>query len=248
MKTLLEISYVGTNFNGFQVQPNGRTVQETLQDALERLYGMRPAVKGCSRTDSGVHALQFFATFESDGRIPCGRLPAALNSVLPPDISVRSAVEVPEDFHVRHDVLWKEYEYLILNDSIRDPFLVGRAWQIKRPLGENELERMRAAAEAFPGKHDFGAFMAAGSDIADTVRDMKWLKIIEDGKLIRIRAAADGFLYNMVRIIVGTLVDAGYGRISPEDMPDIISSRNRSRAGFTAPPDGLYLRHVEFSR
>ena len=160
MKTLLEISYVGTNFNGFQVQPNGRTVQETLQDALERLYGTRPAVKGCSRTDSGVHALQFFATFESDGRIPCGRLPAALNSVLPPDISVRSAVEVPEDFHVRHDVLWKEYEYLILNDSIRDPFLVGRAWQLKRPLGENELIRMRAAAEAFPGKHDFGAFMA----------------------------------------------------------------------------------------
>lgn len=159
---------------------------------------------------------------------------------------MRSAVEVPEDFHVRHDVLWKEYEYLILNDSIRDRSSSGGRGQLKRPIGENELERMRAAAEAFPGKHDFGAFMAAGSDIADTVRDMKWLKIIVDGKLIRICAAADGFLYNMVRIIVGTLVDVGYGRISPEDMPDIISSRDRSRAASPQPPDGLYLRHVDF--
>lgn len=246
MKILLEISYKGTDFAGFQVQPGARTVQGTLQDALERLYGERPPVKGCSRTDSGVHARQFFATFDAEGRVPCERIPFALNSLLPEDISAKSARVVPESFHVRHDVLFKEYEYLILNEAQRDPFLEGLAYRPKRPLDAEALSRAREAAALIVGKKDFASFMASGSKIVDTVRDVKSLEIIEDGGLLRVRIAADGFLYNMVRIITGTLLDVAFGRLDAARIPEIIASGNRGEAGFTAPAEGLYLRRVEF--
>ena len=245
MKYLLELSYIGSRFAGFQVQPGKVTVQSTLQDALEAVFGERLPVKGCSRTDSGVHARQYFATFETMKLIPSDKLPLALNSNLPPDISVRSAKIVSNDFHVRHNVEWKEYEYLLVNSRIRDPFLVERAVQC-RVMTREQIGLMRQAASFFIGKHDFFGFMSVGSKIADTVRTIKYIEIIEDGELVRIRIAADGFLYNMVRIIVGTLIDVSNSRIKLSELHEIIESRDRSRAGATAPAEGLYLNRVIF--
>ena len=245
MKYLIELSYIGTRYCGFQVQPGKLTIQSTLQDAIESVFGVRLPVKGCSRTDAGVHARQYFATFDSEKSIPTEKLPLALNSRLPTDIAVRSSRIVPDSFHVRHDVEWKEYEYLLLGSRIRDPFLTGRAYQC-RVMDREQLVLMRRAAEGFIGKHDFAGFMSAGTKIADTVREVRYLEIIEDGELMRIRIAADGFLYNMVRIIVGTLLDVAEGRIEPSEIPGIINSRDRSRAGATAPAEGLYLNRVNF--
>ena len=248
MKILLELSYVGARYAGFQVQPNQPTVQSALQDALERVYGERLPIKGCSRTDAGVHALQYFAAYDSDRLIPPERIPAALNSALPEDIAIKSARIVPDTFHVRHDVAWKEYEYLLHNSPIRDPFYAGRAFHLPHIIADDGIERMKRAAGAFIGRKDFIGFMSAGSSVADTVREIKRLDIIRDGDLLRVRIAADGFLYNMVRIIVGTLLEAARGRIDPDEMNEIIASRDRRRAGFTAPPEGLYLRRVEFRK
>ena len=246
MKILLEISYVGDGFAGYQVQPSKPTVQSALQDAIEKVYGERYALRGCSRTDAGVHALQYFATYDTNKSIPCERIPFALNSMLDKRISVLSAREVSDDFHVRHDVLYKEYEYRVHLSPISDPFLYGRVWHYPKPLLPDAPEHMQLAAEAFVGRHDFSGFMSAGSDVADTVRTVKYLKIEKEGNLLCVRIASDGFLYNMVRIIVGTLVEVGVGRIEPSDMADIIASCDRSRAGITAPPEGLYLREVVF--
>lgn len=246
MKILLELSYLGIGFSGYQVQPGKDTVQSAIQDAIEAVYGERYPVKGCSRTDAGVHALQYFATYDTDKNIPTDKLPMALNSAIDRRIAVKSAHIVSDDFHVRHDVKEKEYEYLLRLSRIPDPFLVGRAWQFPKPIMADGIQRMRAAAEAFVGTHDFSGFMSAGSDIADTHRTVGHLDIVEDGDLVRIRISADGFLYNMVRIIVGTLLDVALGKIEPCDMVDIVASCERKRAGMTAPPDGLYLRRVEF--
>ena len=246
MQILLEFTYNGTGFAGYQVQPGKVTVQSAVQDAIEAVYGERYPLKGCSRTDAGVHALQYFATFETEKSIPLDRLPMALNAVLDSRIAVLSARVVSDDFHVRHDAQYKEYEYLIHTNAVPDPFLVGRVWHFSKKLRCDGIERMRAAAEAFVGKHDFSGFMSVGSNVADTVRTVKYLDIICEGDLIRVRIAADGFLYNMVRIIVGTLIEVGAGRIEPSDMADIIASCDRSRAGMTAPPEGLYLRRVKF--
>lgn len=248
MKILLELSYVGDGFAGYQVQPGKATVQAAIQDALEAIYGERYPVKGCSRTDAGVHALQYFATFDTEKNIPLESLPNALNSAIDKRIAVLSARLVSDDFHVRHDVLYKEYEYVVLARRTPDPFLAARAWHFPKPLLSDALERMRAAAGAFVGKHDFSGFMSAGSSVADTVRTIKYLDIIDEGDIIRIRVAADGFLYNMVRIIVGTLIEVGLGKIEPSDINGIIASCERSRAGMTAPAEGLYLRRVDFRR
>ncbi len=246
MKILLELSYIGTGFAGFQVQPDKETVQSAIQDALEAVYGERYPVKGCSRTDAGVHAMQYFATFETDRTIPLDRLPLALNSRIDPRIAIRSAREAAPEFHVRHDVKWKEYEYIIRNSQIPDPFMIGRCARPPKVVAPWQIERMREAAAYFVGRHDFRGFMSAGSNVADTVREIYWLEVIEDGELLRIRVAADGFLYNMVRIIIGTLLDTAYQKLEPSDISAVIASCDRSRAGFTAPPEGLYLRRVEF--
>jgi len=246
MKILLEISYLGCAFAGYQVQPDKLTVQSALQDAIERVYGERYPVKGCSRTDSGVHARHFYATFDTDKDIPEENIPRALNSTIHPNISVLCARRVSNDFHVRHDVLWKEYEYIILARNAPDPFLTGRAWHFPKPLLPDAEERMKNAAMAFIGRHDFAGFMSQGSDIADTNREIMYLELKSEGDIIRIRVAADGFLYNMVRIITGTLIDVARGKIEPDSMAKIIESRDRSKAGMTAPPDGLYLNKVVF--
>ncbi len=243
MKRLLVLSYLGTNYCGFQVQPNGETVQGALCKAAERIFASECLITGCSRTDSGVHANEYLATVEHGdaSRIPDEAVPRAMNTYLPPDISVRRCVSVEDDFSIRRRVSGKEYVYMIWNGEVRDPFLSDRAYFYFRPL---DLDRMREAAALFPGTHDFGAFMASGSDIVDTVRTITDLRIESQGSLIRIYVSADGFLYNMVRIIVGTLLEVSEGRITRERLLRAIEGGCREDAGRTAPPEGLYLNRV----
>ena len=251
MKFILKLKFVGTNFSGYQVQPGKRTVQSTLQDAIEKLFGTRYDVKGCSRTDSGVHANVFYVTFDlPDGTssITVDKMPHAFNSVLPDDITVTDAAIVDDSFHVRHNVIFKEYIYVINNSVFRDPFTQGRAYHYPKHLNYDDIEKMNKAAQLILGKHDFACFMSSGSGIEDTVRNVKYLNVTKDDDVTTIRIAADGFLYNMVRIIAGTLLDVGRGKTSPDDIKEMLESLDRSKSGPTLPACGLYLNHVEFDR
>lgn len=245
MKYFAKIKYLGTNFHGFQVQPEKRTVQGTLCDALTLALGVTPKVTGCSRTDAGVHANEFCITIDADGAtVPPEKLSVAVARYLPCDLSLFFAKECDESFHVRYDVKEKEYLYRIINQKVYNPFEYGRAWFLPRYIGEDQIGKMQDAAKYFLGKHDFSAFMSEGSDVEDTVRCVSNLSVEKSGDLIEIRIRANGFLYNMVRIIVGTLTEVAYGRYLPEDIEGIILSCQRKNAGMTAPPDGLYLDHV----
>ena len=243
MKYLLKLSYLGTAYAGFQVQPNGDTVQGRLCSAAKTLFGVDCAVTGCSRTDSGVHAKEYYATLEAVGGadIPAKRLPRAINTYLPKDISVSCALIVPDDFSIRKHVVGKESVYIILNTAVGDPFYTGRELHYSHHL---DADKMNEAAKHFVGKHDFAAFMASGSDIADTVRTVSECRAERDGDIVKIYMAADGFLYNMVRITVGTLIEVSEGKISPDGIDKIINSKDRTLAGRTAPPEGLYLGKV----
>ena len=245
MKYFAKVKYLGTHFHGFQVQPGLRTVQGELCRALEETLGHPVKVTGCSRTDAGVHANEFCLTVECDGAtVPAEKLPIAVSRFLPEDLSLFCAKECDLDFHPRYDVKEKEYLYRIMNTRVYDPFEFGRVWFVPRPIDESKLALMRSAASHFIGKFDFSAFMSEGSDIEDTVRCISMLSVERFDDEIQIRIRSDGFLYNMVRIIVGTLVECAFGRFSPSDMRDIIDSCDRSRAGRTAPPEGLYLNKV----
>jgi len=252
MKLLIDLSFVGTNYCGYQVQPNGVTVQQKLNEAAKQLFGYDCDIVGCSRTDSGVHANEFCVTVTKKKEsflvtsIPTHKIPQALSVRLPEDISVISAQEVEDSFHPRYDVKYKEYIYQIWNSSARNPFLADRSWHCPKLIGKDELENMQRAADMLVGKHDFSSYMAADSKIKDTVRTVYNAEITREGDLITFRVSADGFLYNMVRIFVGTLVDVGYGRIAPDGIEAITESRDRSQAGSTAPPHGLFLNKVVY--
>ena len=241
MRILLLIAYLGTNYHGWQVQPNAVTVQEVMQDAIERITGTRSDLTGCSRTDAGVHANNFYCCFSPKKEIDINTLPKALNAVLPFDIAVKEAREVEESFHPRYTASGKEYIYRVYNNYGRDPFEHGRSYHYRYPL---DTDKMRAAAKHIVGTHDFAAFCASGSSVTDTVRTVSELNITKDGDIVTFSISADGFLYNMVRIIVGTLIAVSEGLISQSDIPEIIESRDRNRAGTTAPPEGLYLNRV----
>ncbi len=245
MKILLELSYVGSAYSGFQVQENAPSVQKTLQEALEMFFDQKLLLTGCSRTDAGVHARQFYATIEGaiPESFPIERLPKATVRFLPKDIALLSARRVDDAFHVRYDVAYKEYEYLILNTDISDPFMIDRAYHYFRPIDAALLDR---AAKVFVGRHDFAGFMSAGSKVSDTVRTVKYFNVVREGALVRMRIAADGFLYNMVRILCGTLLALSEGKIREEDLEEIIASKDRNRAGSTLPPEGLYLSKVVY--
>ncbi len=245
MKYFAKIKYLGTHFHGFQVQPGLRTVQGELNAALAQALGFPCKVTGCSRTDAGVHANEFCMTVECDGAtVPPEKLPIAVSRFLPNDLSLFYAKECDEAFHPRYDVKEKEYLYRIINTKLYDPFEFGRAWFVPRFIDEEKLDLMRRGAEVFIGKKDFSAFMSEGSDVEDTVRNVTSLTVDRVGDEIQIRIQADGFLYNMVRIIVGTLVECAFGRFSPEDVQNIIASKDRKNAGRTAPPEGLYLNKI----
>lgn len=250
MKLLLKISYLGTRYAGYQVQPNADTVQRQLNLAAERLFGFPCDIVGCSRTDSGVHAREFCATVTRQGtdsletEIPAARIPLAFSANLPEDICVTDACLVPTDFHPRYGVAEKEYVYRILNRPVRDPFESGRAYHLPKPLGADALLRMQSAAVQLLGAHDFTAFMAQGSKIVDPVRCVSVSELTREGDRILYRVRANGFLYHMVRIMAGTLVEVGEGKIAPADIPAILAERDRARAGRTLPACGLYLNRV----
>jgi len=247
---LLTIAYDGRAYHGWQIQHNADTVQAQLQQALARVLGSTPPIKGCSRTDTGVHARMFCVSFASEARIPCQRLIPALNVNLPRDIAVTACREVPEGFHARYDCRGKRYSYEIWNSPVKNPFLDRLATRWPYPL---DAQRMKQSGQALLGTHDFSALCAAGSSVdprdpdADTVRTITEFDVRREGDMVYITVAADGFLYNMVRIIAGTLLDMEGGKIAPDSMADIIASRDRSRAGHTAPPDGLYLDEVFYN-
>lgn len=252
VKLLLHIRFLGTAYAGYQVQKNANTVQAELNRATESLLGFPCDIVGCSRTDSGVHANEFCCTVAKQGEgsletsLPVDRVPRALSCLLPDDIGVTSAEWVRDDFHPRYDVRYKEYVYRIHAAYERDPFLVGRALMYKHPISDEAFAKMQRAAQDFCGEHDFSAFMAAGSKVQSTVRCVEYARLEREGDLITFSVAANGFLYNMVRIMVGTLLDIAEGKIDERSVPSILSSRDRSRAGFTAPPCGLYLNRVVY--
>ncbi len=247
MKYLMKLRYVGTDFCGSQIQPNVRTVQGVLNDAFEGLFGVKCKVTSCSRTDSGVHATAASLTVElPDGSIPipAEKLPLAVANRLPADVAVFDVSVRPDTFHVRHDVKEKEYVYLVHNATIRDPFHRNRVWFYPTLIDESGLARMKEALPYLLGKHDFAAFMAQGSPVATTVRTLTYLQVEREGELLRFTVRGDGFLYNMVRIIVGTFIEVGVGRIAPDTVKEILEGGVRKDAGMTAPPDGLYLNRV----
>lgn len=247
MKYLCHIRYVGTHFHGFQTQKSKRTVQSTLTDALTRYFGSPLSVTGCSRTDSGVHADGFAVTVAlPNGEIPVPpeRLPQAIAPFLPPDLSLYDAMAVEDGFHPRYDALGKEYRYTILHTRIQNPFYEARAWQVYFPFLPDALARMNLAASYLVGKHDFSAFCDEGTPHKTTVRTVFSCSVLKEEDIFTVVVRGDGFLYHMVRIIVGTLVAVATGRLTPEQVKAALASGNRSAVGATAPADGLCLKEV----
>ena len=240
---LLRLMYDGSHYHGWQVQPNGITVQEALQNAIEQILGVRESVTGCSRTDAGVHANDFCCNIRTENEIDCYRLQGALNAVLPDSISVKSVKEVDADFHARYSCVTKQYVYRVWNAGFKNPFLVNRAWHYKNKIDEKFLNEQ---AQAYVGTHDYKAFCSAGSSVEDTVRTVKQFSVTRDGDEVIFTVEADGFLYNMVRIMVGSLIEISENRIEKDKLSAIIESKDRALAGRTAPPQGLYLNKVNY--
>lgn len=240
---LLRLMYDGSFYHGWQVQPNGITVQEALQDAIEQILGVRENVVGCSRTDAGVHANDFCCNIRTENEIDCYRFQGALNAVLPESISVKSVSEVELDFHARYNCVTKQYVYRVWNASCKNPFLVNRAWHYKNKIDENFLNEQ---AQAYIGTHDFKAFCSAGSTVEDTVRTVKRFSVTRDGDEVLFTVEADGFLYNMVRIMVGSLIEISENKIEKDKLSAIIESKDRALAGRTAPAQGLFLNKVKY--
>lgn len=240
---LLTLAFDGTEYHGWQVQSNAITVQQTLQDAWEQICSVRDNVVGCSRTDAGVHANMFCCNIRTQSPTECGKLVTALNAVLPKDIAVLSCEEVAFEFHARYDCSSKEYIYRLWNSPVRSPFYEGYAWHYKYHLDEEMLD---ACAKQFIGRHDFTSFCAAGSSVEDNTRTVFASGVERYGDEVIFRVEADGFLYNMVRIMTGTLIGVAGGKINSEEITDIINSRDRARAGITAPAHGLYLNKVNY--
>ena len=248
-KVLLTIAYNGRAYHGYQLQEELPTVALMLNKAVNSAFGFECNVTGCSRTDAGVHALGFCATAspknESDTiTVPIDKVPIAINIKLPPDIAVLSAKEVDASFHPRYDAKSKQYVYKIHASCIKNPFYEGLALEYGRKISDEGIEKMNRAAQYFLGTHHFDAFMAQGSQIEDTERTVYEAKVERNGDLVEFTVSADGFLYNMVRIMVGTLLRVEQGKLAPEDIIGIINSKNRENAGFTAKPDGLYLKTI----
>ena len=237
------VSYDGTPYCGWQVQPNGVTVAEMINGAIVSLTGKRSKLYGSGRTDSGVHACAQVANFHTEFSAPAEKVVPGLNAFLPPDIRVLRAYEVDDDFNARFCAVSKTYEYVIQNSRVLSPFLVHRAYLVKYPL---DTALMNEAASVLTGVHDFTSFMASGSYVTDAVRDLSRLEVRREGDIITITASANGFLYNMVRILAGTLIYAGCGRLSCDDVKAILEKKDRSDGAPTVPPDGLYLKNVVY--
>lgn len=239
----LTMAYDGTNYHGWQRQKNGITVQEVLEDVLTEIAGESVVVTGCSRTDAGVHARVYVCSFTMQTTIPADKIPFVLNTKLPPDIRAYKCEVMHEGFNARFETVTKAYEYKIVNAPFQNPLMRNFAWHYPIKL---DIDKMRNAAKIIQGKHDFASFCAAGSIVKSTVRNLTELTVTKDGDIITVRAAADGFLYNMVRIIVGTLVYVGCGKLSEDDIAELIEKKDRRLSGITAPPQGLALVEVNY--
>ncbi len=237
----LFLTYLGTAYHGWQIQSRDVTVEGTLEAATARVVGHPVKLTGCGRTDAGVHAKTYVANFHTDSKIPADRLPYALNTHLPDDIAVTGAREVHAGFNAIGSCARKEYTYQIWNARIRDPFYVHRAWLYPKRLDEHI---MKEAAAQFVGTHDFAAVRSVGTETKTTVRTVYYYEVERDGPLISLRVCANGFLYNMARAMAGTVVYCAEGKIAPGDIPAILARGDRTAAGPTVPPGGLYLSHL----
>lgn len=239
----LTIEYDGTVYAGWQRQPDRATVQAALEAAVQQITQQATPVIGAGRTDAGVHALGQVASFRSDKTMAVEAWHRALNGILPPDISVRSVELVPDDFHARYSARGKLYEYRILNRPERSALDRHRAWHVWHPL---DVGAMRSGALFLIGRHDFSSFQGSPTDTENPICNLTRLEIVHEPPLIHIEAQADRFLKQMVRTIVGTLVEVGQGKRRPEDIKDILEAKDRRVAGYTAPAHGLYLVRVDY--
>lgn len=241
---LLTISFDGKCFHGWQIQKNALTVQEVFQNALTKIIGDGYDIKGCSRTDSGVHANMYCISVKTRHPIEPVRLKAALNRWLPKSTAVLDCIRVGGDFHARYSCKSKEYIYKIWNSEVRNPFLDGYALHYRYKIDENLLN---TAAQAYVGTHDFTSFCTPDSRVqSNMTRTVKAFSVTRDGDMVTMSVEADGFLYNMVRIMVGTLLRVQQGKIAPGEISSIIEKRNRKYAGPTAQACGLYLNRVNY--
>lgn len=234
----LLLTYEGTAYHGWQVQKRDVTVGQTMEEAAAAIVGHPVKMTGCGRTDAGVHARNYVANFRTSSTIPADRLPYALNTHLPEDIVVRKAMDVHEDFNAIGSCIKKEYTYLIYNSRIRDPFYVNRAWFYPKHLDEAVMQE---AASQFIGTHDFAAVRSVGTDVKSTIRTVYYYNVRREGDLIELKVCANGFLYNMARAMAGTVVYAAEGKIAPQEIGEILEAGNRTAAGPTVPPGGLYM-------
>lgn len=239
----LTLSYDGTNYFGFQRQSSGITIQGTIENALKKLLNEDTELIGCSRTDTRVHAREFVANFKTDSTIPEDRFCFAINTKLPEDIVIKKSEEVPFDFHSRFNCKGKTYIYTILDSDMPDPLFRNYFYY---HTGRLDISAMEAAAPYFIGEKDFSAFKSSGSIVKSNVRNIKNTKVYKEGRYIKVSVTANGFLYNMVRIICGTLVLAGENKINPEYVKTIIQDRDRKKAGVVLPPQGLCLDKVYY--
>lgn len=265
----LTLAYDGKNFAGWQWQPDRRTVQAAVEDLIQRVTGEFSRIAGSSRTDAGVHALAQVATFRSNTRLDPGTLRRALNAYAPEDLVVLDVAPVPDDFHPTRDAVSKRYRYVVQDGVHRDPFSRHYAWRVWQQL---DVARMQEAARHLVGPHDFASFQTSGSERLSTIRTVRQIEVLRpsshptelgqgraggrarplptsaaDSDRVWIEVEADGFLYNMVRNITGTLVTVGKGSRPPEWVAEVLAARDRRRAGMTAPPEGLYLIHIDFA-
>ena len=235
------LTYIGTRYHGWQVQKNEISVCQTVEAAVKAVVGHPTHVTGCGRTDAGVHARRYVANFHTSSGIPTERIPYALNTHLPEDIAVLDARDVSEDFNAIGNCVKKEYTYIVYNARVRDPYYVNRAWWYPKHLDESVLQK---AAAAFVGTHDFAAVRSVGTETKTTVRTVYYFDVRRSGDTIEFRICADGFLYNMARAMVGTAIYAAEGKIAPEEIGALLEAGDRTAAGPTAPPGGLYMTHL----
>ena len=239
----LTLEYDGTNYLGWQKQKVGITIQGTLEEAIKVLTKEEVEVTGSSRTDAGVHAKGFVANFKTNSNIPSEKFREAINHKLPEDIVILKSEEVEEEFHARYNAMGKTYSYSILNRDVPSAIDRNYLYHVKRRL---DVESMKEACQYFIGTHDFSAFKTSGSSVKTTVRTIKELYIEDNDDIIKIYVTGDGFLYNMVRIIVGTLIMVGSNKIKPLEIKNIIASKEREKAGICVPASGLVLEKVYY--
>ncbi len=237
------IAYDGACYHGFQRQNNAIAIQQVIEEAIETLIGEKVTVNGCSRTDTGVHAREFYLSFKMENPICCEGFLKAINNLLPDDIAFLSVEECDESFHARYNCKGKEYEYLIFNSREKNPFLKNKVYRYTYPMN---VKLMNDAAKVFVGTHDFKSFCSADCTKENTVRTITDFSVERQDDMVSFKVSADGFLYNMVRILVGTLLYVNEGKLTVEELEKLFDKKDRTKAGVTVPPDGLYLNHVYY--